>query len=131
MRQVIHRKELHRIIKKFMSDPNRGISIDLFADLAGVSKQTLFDVFVNDVYPLSEYVQRRVSKAYQSWRNGEVAIMANRNTSRFVQYRKVPKPRLARSMGLQLVDGQIRMKIGVINRSDYSNRDLDEQLRGK
>lgn len=129
--KVIHKKELHRIISNFINDDNRGISINLFCELAGISPNTFLDVFQRNVHPMTEYVQRKVSKAYQAWVNGEVAIMANRDHTRFVQYRKEPKPRLVRGVGLQVVDGQIRMKIGVRNKADYSNRNLDEQLRGK
>jgi hypothetical protein len=114
-------------MKLFFADQNRGISIELFADLAGLSKKTMFDVFINQELPLSEYVQRRTSKAYTEWRNGEVAIMQNRNNSRFVQYRKEAKPKLVRGYGLQVVGGEIKLKLGVKNRADYDST-LAEQL---
>ncbi len=128
MMNVIPKQELKRIIRKFLVDQERGISIPLFADLAGLSVNQIRDVFLNDKEPLTEYVQRRVSKAYTEWKNGEVAIMQNRDTSKFVQYRKEAKPSLKRSTTLQVVNGEIKVKVGIVNRYDYSDRTLDEQL---
>ena len=124
---VISKQELLRTMKLFLADQNRGISIDLFADLAGLGKKTLMEVFVHQSLPLSEYVQRRTSKAYKEWRNGEVAVMQNRDKSRFVQYRKESKPKMVRGYGLQVVGGEIKLKLGVKNRADYDST-LAEQL---
>jgi hypothetical protein len=129
MNSVIPRQELKRTIKRFLSDKNRGISIPLFAELCGVSVAILRLVFIKEEEPLTEYVQRRVSKGYQSWLRGEVAVMMNRDQTRFVQYRKEPKPRVARFIGLEVQNGQIKLKIGLKNKADYSNLDIDEQLR--
>lgn len=125
---VIPRKELKRIIKQFIADENRGISIEMFCDLAGIARQNFYDLFVYDKYELSEYMQIRVSKAYKSWLNGDVAIMQNRDRSKFLEYRKQPKPMLKRNYGLKVVGGEIKMDIGVRNRADYSGYTLDEQL---
>ena len=128
---VIPKSELYRVIEKFIKDENRGISIELFAELCGVSEGTLTKVFIYREYPMTEMVQRRVSRGYKSWLKGEVAIMQNHDRSRFVQYKKEPKPRVVRSMGLQVVNGEIKMQIGLRNKADYSDYTLDEQLRGK
>jgi len=127
----IHSKtDLRRIIKRFLKDKNRGISIPLFADLAGLSTSHIRDVFLNESEPMTEYVQRRVSKAYQEWINGEVAIMQNRDTSLFVQYRKEPKPILHKSSKLTLINGEIKINMGIKPKYDYSDLTLDEQLKG-
>jgi AraC-like DNA-binding protein len=128
---VIHsRTDLRRIIKRFLKDKNRGISIPLFAELAGLSTSHIRDVFINESEPLTEYVQRRVSKAYQEWINGEVAIMQNRDTSLFVQYRKEAKPILHKSSKLTLINGEIKINMGIKPKYDYSDLTLDEQLKG-
>jgi len=75
-------------------------------------------------------MQIRVSKGYEAWRRGSVAIMQNRDTSKFVEYRKEDKPRLTRGYGIQFVNGKPTLNIGVRNRNDYSGLDIDEQLRG-
>ena len=125
---VITKRELLRIIKRFIKDQNRGISVKLFAEVCGVNKEHLLDVFFYRNQPLTEYMQVRVSKGYKSWLKGEIAIMQSRNKTRTVEYRREPKPRLAPATGLQLVNGQIRIKVGVINKGDYSGVTLDEAL---
>ena len=131
MRATLPRAELRRVMMRFLQDKDRGISMPLFADLAGISLSHLKDVFLNETEPLTEYVQRRASKAYNEWLNGEVAIMQNRDTSKFVQYRKEARPTLHRSTGLQVVNGEIKIKVGISNRYDYSELTLDEQLKGR
>jgi hypothetical protein len=127
-KRVYPKSELKRIIKKFFQDKNRGISIKLFAELAGVSHLYLRDVFLYETEPLSETVQRRVDKAYKAWANGEVAIMQNQDRTRFVQYRKEAKPVMEKTTGIQLVNGQFKVSLGVKPKYDYSGLTLDEQL---
>ena len=131
MRATLPKTVLRKTMKRFLADRNRGISLELFADLCGISKKTLQDVFINEEHPLTEYIQRRVSKGYTEWKNGEVAIMQNRDTSKFVQYRKEAKPVLHKTTGSHLVNGEIRIKVGINNRYDYdSNTLIDELERG-
>ena len=126
---VIPRARLLAIMKRFIADENRGISIDLFCEVAGINKTTFLDAFKDESTLMSEYVQRRVSKAYLSWLAGDIAVMQNRDKTRFTQYRREPKPRLARCQRLKVVDGKIQLDIGIKNRADYSTPTLDEQLK--
>jgi hypothetical protein len=129
MKPTLPKTVLRRAMKRFLLDKNRGISMELFAELAGLSKSHIKDVFLYETEPLTEYVQRRVSKAYTEWVNGEVAIMQNRDNTRFVQYRKESKPVLQKKTSLQLVDGKIALKIGIAPKYDYLTSTLDEQLK--
>jgi len=131
MTPVIPKRELLVLIRRFVQDENRGISQDLFCELAGISKKMLFEVFVHGNWPMSETMQRRVSRAYQAWRAGEVAVMQNRDRTRFVQYRKTPKPRMARTRKIVFDGNGPRLVLGIRNRADYSDPDIDEQLGGK
>jgi len=119
---------LRKAMKRFLQDKDRGISVELFAQLAGLSKSHIKDVFVYETEPLTEYVQRRVSKAYNEWTSGEVAIMQNQDNTRFVQYRKESKPVMQKKTTLQMVDGKIGLKIGIAPKYDYLTATLDEQL---
>ena len=125
--KTIHTKaELLKIIHRFLSDHDRGISMRLFAELCGVDERHLKDVFLYQVHPLTEYIQRRVSKAWDEWRDGYVAIMRNQDNTKFVQYRKTPKSNAMRGYGLQLVGGEIKLKLGIKNRADYSDTLADQ-----
>ena len=131
MMEVIPKAELLQLVKRFLADPNKAMSLDLFAELAGLSKNTIVNVFQNQTHPMTEITQRRVSEAYKSVVNGEVMVMQNRDKTRFVQYRKKPELRLVRSNRISLVNGNLKVQLGVVNRNDYSRQSLDEQLRRK
>ena len=126
--KTLPQRELMLIMKKFYADPNRGISKSLFADLAGFEDSYLRRIFEDEEFPMTLSVQVRVSKAYTEWKNGEVAIMQNRDRTKFVQYRKDAKPVVERKNQLEVVNGQIKLKIGLVNKHDYSRQTLDEQL---
>ena len=128
MDQPLPRRQLMVLIRRFLKDKNRGISIALFADLCGISLSTLRDVFLYNTEPLSEFVQRRVWKGYKAWAKGEVAVMQNQDNTRFTEYRRHPKPMVKRSMGLTVVNGEIKVKVGLVNKADYSQPSLNEQL---
>lgn len=128
MTPVLTKRELMRIMERFFADENRGISIKLFAELCGLHYMTIRDVFITHREPLTENVQRRVSRAYQHWKDGQVAIMQNRDKTKFVEYRKTPKPRMTRSLGLKLVNGEIKVNVSIKNRADYSLPTLDESI---
>jgi len=129
--RVYPKSELRRIVKKFLRDKDRGISVALFAELAGINQDHLRDVFLDEITPLTEYIQRRVDKAYKAWVGGEVAIMQNQDNTKFVQYRKEAKPVMERGMGLKLENGQFKVNLGVKPKYDYSDLTLDEQLKGR
>ena len=112
-----------------MSDKKRGISQEMFAELCGVEKRTIQYVFMEEKYPMTELVQRRVSKGYDAWRNGEVAVM-ERYGKKWLEWRKEPKIRMVRGYGLTVKDGQIKLDVGPKNRRDYSGYSLDDKLKG-
>jgi len=122
---MLTKVELLRQIKKFLQDPDRGISHAMFAELCGINKFYMMDVFVYQTEPLSETVQIRVNKGYDAWKRGIVKTMVRRNQTRYVDYRKEPQPLLAPSMGLKLVGGELKLRVGMVNRHDYSQRDLN------
>ena len=123
--------QLLREIQRFVKDKNRGISRQLFAELCGISFTLFRDVFINEIIPMTENTQIRVSRGYAAYKRGEVAVMMNRDQTRFVQFRKEPTPMYKKSTGLHVVDGQIKIRVGIRNAADYSSSDLNEQLGGK
>ena len=124
------KQELFRQMKRFVKDQDRGISIALFCKLAGISKQQFYDVFVHRIDPQTEIMQLRVSKAYQQWKEGNVRVMRRKDNTRFVEYRRESKPAMMPGMGLKVTPDGIKIKVGMVNRHDYSEIDLQEALRG-
>lgn len=129
MYTAMPKKELLRVIKRFLEDKDRGISVALFAELAGLSAGHLHEVFLYENQPLTEMVQRRVTNAYNAWKNGFVAIMKNRDNSKFVDYRREAKPEIVKSYGIAFSNSGIKLNIGMKNRRDYDFETIDEQLK--
>ena len=126
----LSKRELTKHMQRFTADKERGISIALFAELAGISAGHFYDVFIYNKEPLTEMVQRRVSKAYQQWKAGNVKVMKRIDNTRYVDYRKESQPVFMPKMGLQVTSDGIKVKVGMVNRHDYSETTLDEALRG-
>jgi hypothetical protein len=123
---VFPKEELKRLVGKLLRDKERGISIQKFADLSGISKDLLQDVFIYEITPMSETTQRRVSAAYQHWVDGRVKIMRRKDQTQYVDYRKVPEPAIFPHMGIVNSPNGFKLSIGPRNRHDYSYPTLDE-----
>jgi hypothetical protein len=128
--KALSKSELIKQMKRFVADKDRGISIPLFCDLAGMSPAHFRDVFVDEKHPLTETVQRRVNKAYIHWKLGMVKVMKRNDNTRYVDYRREAKPAIMPTMGLKLTSDGIKLRVGMVNRHDYSETDLNEALRG-
>lgn len=124
------KKELLVQIKRFCEDKDRGIALHHFAEICGISLDTLKKVFMKQEDPLTEYIQVRVNKGYSEWKAGNVRVMVYPDRSKKVEYRKRRLPPILKDMRLQVSDGQLKLRIGPRNRHDYSVPSLDEQLRG-
>ena len=94
-----------------------------------MSQGHLQDVFLYQTEPVSETVQRRVDKAYKAYVNGEVSVMQNKDGSRYIEYRKVARPLMKKSLGLQVTSDGIKINLGVKPKYNYGQYDLDEQLK--
>ena len=117
------KSELKRQMKLFAADKDRGISLRLFADLAGISLQHFKDVFLNEYEPVTEYVQKRVNKAYREWKQGKVQVMRKITRETYVDYKKEPVLPMRKHLGLKVENDQIVINLGVKNRHDYANFD--------
>ena len=127
--KIYPKGELYRMMDRFHKDPKRVISWHFLAEMTGLSEGHLKDVFVNKKHPLTEMIQIRVSYAMRRIEAGEVQIMQNHDRTRFIQYNKENKPKIVRSNGLRVKNGQIRLKLGLRNANDYSDETFDEQLK--
>ena len=127
---LLSKSQLKTEVKRLLLDPDRGISVAMFAELCGVSVQTLRQVFISQELLLTEYVQQRVNKGYAELKAGNVRVMKRPDNTRYVDYRKESKPVFAPSIGLRVTTEGIKLRIGLKNRHDYSEDSLDEQLRG-
>lgn len=128
--EVIPKAELKLLVKRLLLDKKKVIPTRLFAELCGLSRYHLHETFVLDRRPISEVVQRRVSRAYCLWRDGKVRVMVHYGR-KYLEYRKEPKPIATRGYGLQMTSEGIKLKIGIKNKFDYSDYRLDETMKGR
>jgi len=118
---ALSKQQLMKEIKLFFKDKDRGISIELFGELAGLSKLHMEEVFVRETRPLTEYTQKRVNRAYAIWKTGRVKVMRKYSGHRYVDFRKEPELPLVPHLKIEMVNGQAKVKLGAVNRHDYSN----------
>jgi hypothetical protein len=118
---ALSKQQLMKEIKLFFKDKDRGISIELFGELAGLSKLHMEEVFVRETRPLTEYTQKRVNRAYAIWKTGRVKVMRKYSGHRYVDFRKEPEIPLVPHLKIEMVNGQAKVKLGAVNRHDYSN----------
>ena len=126
----LSKSELLLQMKRFVADKDRGISVALFCDLAGMSVVHFREVFLDEKHPLTETLQKRVNKAYIHWKMGMVKVMKRNDNTRYVDYRREAKPPIMPNVGLKLTSEGIKLRVGMVNRHDYSESDLKEALRG-
>jgi hypothetical protein len=128
---MLTKAQLLEELPKFLADKNRGISVEMFAELCGLHKSHIYDVFVHKTEPLTEYVQRRVNKAYAQVIGGEIRIM-QRGLRRFMEYREEPKPSMVRRSLIAWDGAGFKLDIGVRPRAeDYRRQNLQTQMKGK
>jgi hypothetical protein len=118
---VLSKKQLMKEIKLFLKDKDRGISIELFGELAGLSKLHIEEVFTRETRPLTEYTQKRVNRAYEMWKSGRVRVMRKHSGHRYVDFKKEPEIPLYPNLKIEMVNGMPKVTLGPVNRHDYSN----------
>jgi hypothetical protein len=116
--------QLKKEIKKFLQDADRGISQRLFAELCGIDLYHMRDIFMYEKFPLTETMQIRVNKGYDAWKKGMVKVMQRRDRTVYVDYRQEAKPVFIPSVALSIKNGQIGLRVGMVNQHDYSQPDL-------
>lgn len=128
--KALSKEELKVHMRRFILDKERGIGLKHFCEIAGISHTLFLNVFLHDTMPVTEQTQMRVNRAYQHWKEGRLVVMKRGNNTRYVDYRKEPKPPFLPEMGLKLTSEGVKLRVGMVNRHDYSRPDLDEALRG-
>ena len=125
---VFSKKEVLRLVRRIFDDPHPGITVNLFADLCGVSTKLIRDVFFSQTQPMSARLQVRASKAYLALLNGETIQKRYRFGREEIEFRKEAKPTLRRETRLVFTSDGFKVHSAVRNKYDYSILRLDEQM---
>lgn len=129
--KVLSKFELYKRMERFAADDKRLLSWPYFAELAGFDPGYLREIFLYKRSPLTETVQIRVSKALERLEKGEVTLVRWKDNSRELRYNNEAKPRLVKAGKLVMRDGKVQLAMGPVNRGDYSQPTLQEQLGKK
>lgn len=122
--------ELRAAVERFMADKKRVISERMLCELAGISPDTLRNVFKTKIYDMTPVVQIRLEKALMAIERGEVVVTQKWDQTRQVGYRKKPEPEFRRGLGLTFKNGRIGVKTGMQNANCYTQRTFVEELEG-
>lgn len=129
MMKILPKAEIYRRMARFWEDESKTLSIPMFAEFCGLSVSLLYRVFHDKTLPMTEHTQICVSRALDRMAKGEVVMVYGRDQSRKLVYRQQPKPRMAKSASLTLDGGKIGLKVGLKNKSDYSEPTFEERLK--
>lgn len=127
--KIMPKAEIYRQMDRFWKDRDKTLSIAMFAELCGLSESLLKRVFYVKDMDMSEHTQIAVSRALERMTRGDVMMVYDRDLKRKLFYKQKPEPRLTKSMSLTVDGGKIGLKIGVKNKSDYSQPDFTEQMK--
>lgn len=126
--EPLTKAELYERVNRFHKDPNRLLTIPLFCELSGIGKTTYRDVFLTRKVPMSQDVQRKVSRAMRLLEKGEIAAKhvgysPHPNT---LVFRKKPVYRAGRAILLQYSkDEGFTLKPQIVNKNSYNVPNLD------
>jgi hypothetical protein len=124
------KKELLEWYRRFLADKDRGIGMDLLTDFTGVSRKTFEEVIKRGNRPMQDWLQSSLSKFAHEWEAGMIEVYQRPNRTKAIRYRREPVLDMRPSVGLQVVDGEIRLNVGMRNRAQYMTPTLKEQLDG-
>jgi len=128
MMEIKSKAEIYRQMDRFWKDTDKTLSIAMFAELCGLSETLLKRVFYVKDLAMSEHTQICVSRALDRMTRGDVMMVFDRDRKRKLFHKPVPQPRMAKGMSLTVDGGRIGLKIGLKNKSDYSQPDFTEQM---
>ena len=129
MDTVLTKFEIIKRLDAMRSKRNRGFTMKMFADFACINYRHMESVCRNQNDTFTELTQRKLSKALLALEAGEAGPRVDILGRRFIGFTKNPKPVLRRSVGLQITADGFRMKVGIVNKYDFSTPRLDDSVK--
>jgi hypothetical protein len=117
----LDKKTLMQELELFANDKDRGISLDNFCEVAGISSRLFRYVILEKTMPMTELTQRRLNKAYRDWKDGRIKVMKKRNNETYPDYRKEPQVPMLSVSKLVLTNNGFKIQNKPVNRHDYAN----------
>lgn len=112
------RQELFDLMDKFIKDSKRGISLEHFSELAGISYELFRKVFVSKELPMTARTQGAINRAWDLWDGGYVRI-EQKGSQKRIRLLDTPKPLLRRFYRVEIGQNGLKLHTGIRKRSDY------------
>ena len=129
MDTVLTKLEILRRLDAMRSKRNRGFTMKMFAEFACINYRHMESVTRNQSDTFTELTQRKLSRALLALEAGEAGPRIDILGRKFIGYSKNPKPVLRRSVGLQIGADGFRVKVGLVNKYDFSTPRLDDSVK--
>lgn len=126
---VLTKEEILRRIANMRSNRKRGFTMRMFAEFALINYRHMEAVTRNKTDTFTELTQRKLSKALLALENGEAGPRIDILGRKFIGFNPKPKPVLRRGMGLEATASGFRMKVGIVNKYDFSKPRLDDSVK--
>ena len=126
---VLTKEEILKRIANMRSNRKRGFTMRMFAEFALINYRHMESVTRNQSDTFTELTQRKLSKALLALEKGEAGPRIDILGRKFIGYNPKAKPVLRRGMGLEMTAGGFKMKVGIVNKYDFSKPRLDDSVK--
>ena len=123
--KILTKQQIIDRISAMYLNKNRGFTMYHFVDFSDID-YTHFRRVYKQESPMTESIQRKLSRALIALENGEAGPRRDIAGRKSVGYhrREEQRPAMARSMGLQSVGGEINMRIGIVNKYSFNHKKI-------
>lgn len=129
MDSVLTKEEILRRLENMRSNRKKGFSMRQFAEFALMDYRHLEAVTRDRKNTFTELTQRKLSKALLALENGEAGPRIDILGHKFIGYHKQTKPVLRRSVGIEIGANGFQMKVGLVNKYDFSKVRLNDLVK--
>lgn len=123
--KILTKQQIIDRISAMYLNKARGFTIYHFVEFADLD-YTHFRRVYKQESPMTESMQRKLSRALTALENGEAGPRMDIAGRKSVGYhrREEQRPAMTRGMGLQNVGGEIKMRIGIVNKYSFNHKKI-------
>jgi hypothetical protein len=129
MATVLTKEEIIKRINNMRLNRKRGFTMKMFANFALINYRHMEAVIRNQTDTFTELTQRKLSRALLALENGEAGPRINILGVKFIDYHPKPKVALRRGIGIEKTVDGFRMRVGIVNKYDFSKPRLDDSVK--
>jgi hypothetical protein len=123
--KILTKQQIIDRISAMYLNKARGFTIYHFVEFVGIDYAHFRRVYKQEL-PMTETIQRKISRALTALENGEAGPRMDIAGRKSIGYhrKEEQRPAMARSIGLQNVGGEIKMRIGIVNKYSFNPKKI-------